>query len=53
MKGNRNVGGCPSGRGGGETKSPKERYDLIFLSISPEPKKCIQSQTVKQKKVRV
>jgi hypothetical protein len=39
MKGNRNVGGCPSGGGGGETKSPKERYDLIFLSISTEPRK--------------
>jgi hypothetical protein len=37
MRGNRNVGGGPSGGGGGETKSPKERYDLIFLSISPEP----------------
>jgi hypothetical protein len=31
MRGNRNVGGCPSGGGGGETKSPKERYDLFFL----------------------
>jgi hypothetical protein len=31
MRGNRNAGGCPSGGGAGETKSPKERYDLIFL----------------------
>jgi hypothetical protein len=23
--------------GGGETKSPKERYDVIFLIISAEP----------------
>jgi hypothetical protein len=38
MKGIRNVVGCPSGGGGGETKSPKERYDLIFLSIFTEPK---------------
>jgi hypothetical protein len=38
MRGNRNVGGCPSGGGGGENQSPKERYDLFFLSISPEPK---------------
>jgi hypothetical protein len=37
MRGNRNVGGCPSGGGGGETKSPQECYDLIFLSISTEP----------------
>jgi hypothetical protein len=36
MRGNRNVGGCPSGGGGGETKNPQERYDLIFLSISTE-----------------
>ena len=39
MKGNRNVGGCPRGGGGGETKSPQERYDLIVLSISTEPEK--------------
>ena len=39
MRGNRNVGGCPSGGGGGDTKSPKERYDSIFLSISTEHKK--------------
>jgi hypothetical protein len=38
MRGNRNVGGYLSGGGGGETKRPKERYDLIFLSISTEPK---------------
>ena len=31
MRGNRTVGGCPNGGGGGETKSPKERYNLIFL----------------------
>ena len=31
MRGNRNVGGCPSAGGVGETKSPQERYDLIFL----------------------
>jgi hypothetical protein len=37
MRGNRNVGGCPSGGGGGETKSPQKRYNLIFLSISTEP----------------
>jgi hypothetical protein len=38
MRGNRNVGGCPGGGGGGETKSSQELYDLIFLSISTEPK---------------
>jgi hypothetical protein len=32
MRGNRNAGGCPSGGGTGETKRPKERYDLIFLN---------------------
>jgi hypothetical protein len=37
MRGNRDMGGCPSSGGGGETKSPKERYDLFFLSISTEP----------------
>jgi len=31
MRGNHTVGGCPSGGGGGETKSPQERYNLIFL----------------------
>jgi hypothetical protein len=30
-------GGCPSGGGGGETKSLQERYDLFFMSISTEP----------------
>lgn len=37
MRGNRNMGGCPGAGGAGETKSPQERYDLIFLSISTEP----------------
>jgi hypothetical protein len=31
MRGNRNAGGCPSDGGMGETKSPIERYDLMFL----------------------
>jgi len=31
MRGNRNVGGCPGTGGAGETKSPQERYDVIFL----------------------
>ena len=31
MRGNRNVGGCLSAGGVGETKSLQERYDLIFL----------------------
>ena len=31
MSDNRTVGGCLSGGRGGETKSPQERYDVIFL----------------------
>jgi hypothetical protein len=37
MRDNHNVGGGPSGGGVGENKSPKERYDLFFLSISTQP----------------
>jgi hypothetical protein len=37
MRGNRNVDGCLSGGGECETKISKERYDLIFMSISPAP----------------
>ena len=35
------TGGCPSGGGGGETKSPKERYNLIFLKHFSRAKKPV------------
>jgi len=31
MRSNHNVGACPGGGGGDETKCPKEHYDLIFF----------------------
>jgi hypothetical protein len=30
-------GGCDSGGGAGKCQSPQERYENLFLSISPEP----------------
>lgn len=36
MRGNRYGGGPPNCGGGGETKSPQERYDVIFSGIFSE-----------------
>ena len=33
------MGDAQAAGGGGETKSPQEHYNLIFMSISTEPKK--------------
>ena len=39
-------GGCNSGGGAGEYRSPQERYENLFMSISPEPIVCFLKYTI-------